>query len=108
MFDLMINLEEWNDLTDQQRAIFETVCEANIAYGLAEGEAIQAAALEKIKAQGVTIHTWDPAILDALRKAWDQVVAEESAKNPNFKRVWEHLSAFRKQYAVWREVGYLR
>lgn len=108
LFDLMINLDEWNDLTDQQRAIFETVCEANITYGLAEGEAIQFAALQKIQAQGVTIHQWNDEILDALRKAWDEVVAEESATNANFKKVWDHLSAFRANYAVWKDIGYLR
>ena len=107
LFDLMINLDEWNDLTDQQRALFETVCEANITYGLAEGEAIQFEALEKIKAEGVTIHKWNDEILDAMRNAWNEVVAEESANNPNFKRVWDHLSAFRARYATWKEIGYL-
>ncbi|TVQ56567.1 MAG: TRAP transporter substrate-binding protein [Rhodobacteraceae bacterium] len=108
MFDLMINLDEWNDLTEQQQAIIETVCEANIAYGLAEGEALQPQALANIEAQGVTIHTLNDEILEALSTAWDEVVAEESATNANFKRVWDHLSAFRESYALWREVGYLR
>ncbi len=107
MFDLMINKDEWDGLNDQQKAMFETVCEANIAYGLAEGEAIQAEALRKIREAGVTIHKWDPEILDALRAAWEEVVAEESAKNPTFKRVWDHLQAFRAEYATWREIGYL-
>ena len=108
LFDLMINLDEWNDLSEEQQAIIQTVCEANIAYGLAEGEAIQFEALEKIKAQGVTVHTWKPEILDAMRGAWAEVVAEETAKNPNFKRVWENLSAFRAKYATWKEIGYLQ
>jgi TRAP-type mannitol/chloroaromatic compound transport system substrate-binding protein len=107
MFDLMINKDEWDGLSDQQKAIFETVCEANVAYGLAEGEAIQYAALQKIQDAGVTIHQWNPEILDALRKGWDEVVAEETAKNPNFKKVWEHLQAFRANYAKWKAIGYL-
>jgi TRAP-type mannitol/chloroaromatic compound transport system substrate-binding protein len=107
LFDLMINLDEWNDLSPQQQAILEAVCDANITYGLAEGEALQFEALEKIQAEGVTIHKWNDEILDAMRGAWAEVVAEESAVNPNFKRVWEHLSAFRERYAVWKEIGYL-
>jgi TRAP-type mannitol/chloroaromatic compound transport system substrate-binding protein len=106
-FDLMMNLDEWESLTEQQQAIFETVCDANIAYGIAEGEAIQFEALQKIEAEGVTIHRWNDEILDAMRAAWDEVVAEESASNPNFARVWESLSAFRANYATWREIGYL-
>lgn len=107
LFDLMMNKDEWDALSDQTKAIFETVCEANVAYGLAEGEAIQSEALQKIEAEGVTIHTWPPEILDAMRAAWDEVVAEETASNPNFAKVWESLSQFRESYAKWKEIGYL-
>jgi TRAP-type mannitol/chloroaromatic compound transport system substrate-binding protein len=108
LFDLMMNKDEWDALSEQTQAVFETVCEANVAYGLAEGEAIQFEALEKIEAEGVTIHTWPPEILDALRAGWEEVVAEETASNPNFARVWESLSTFRANYAKWNEIGYLR
>ena len=68
LFDLMINKDEWDALSDDTKALFETVCEANIAYGLAEGEAIQFAALQDLQEKGVTIHTWSPEILDALTR----------------------------------------
>jgi TRAP-type mannitol/chloroaromatic compound transport system substrate-binding protein len=35
------------------------------------------------------------------------VIAEESAANPNFKRVFDSYSRFRKDYAIWREHGYV-
>jgi TRAP-type mannitol/chloroaromatic compound transport system substrate-binding protein len=107
MFDLMMNIDEWESLTEQQQAIFETVCEANVAHGIAEGEAIQFEALQKLQDEGVTIHRWNEEILDAMRAGWAEVVEEESATNPNFAKVWESLSAFRENYATWREVGYL-
>jgi TRAP-type mannitol/chloroaromatic compound transport system substrate-binding protein len=34
--------------------------------------------------------------------------AEESAKDPDFKRTHDSLAAFRKQYAIWKEHGYLK
>jgi TRAP-type mannitol/chloroaromatic compound transport system substrate-binding protein len=40
LFDLMINLDLWESLSDTQKAQIETVCDASIAYGLAEGEAM--------------------------------------------------------------------
>ena len=46
--------------------------------------------------------------LSALQKAWGEVVEEEVAKNPQFKKVWESYSQFRKGYAIWREHGYLQ
>ena len=43
-----------------------------------------------------------------MRSAWEEVIAEESAKDPDFKRAHESLAAFRKQYAIWKEHGYLK
>lgn len=108
MFDLMMNKDEWDGLGEDTQALFRAVCEANVAYGLAEGEAIQSDALTEIKAEGVTIHTWSPEILAALRGGWDAVVAEEVASNPNFAKTWASLSAFRAQYAIWKDIGYLK
>ncbi|MBC2858146.1 TRAP transporter substrate-binding protein [Stappia sp. 28M-7] len=107
-FDLMMNKAEWDALDDQTKAIFETVCEANMIYGIAEGEAIQSAALAELEKQGVNLKTFDPAILEALQTAWNEVVEEEKAANPNFVKAWESLSKFRKEYETWSNIGYLK
>ncbi len=108
LFELMLNKAEWDGLDDQTRAIFETVCDANLVYGMAEGEAIQAAALAELKANGVNIMEWDDATLDTLEKAWLEVVEEEKAANPNFVKAWESLTKFREEYKVWSDIGYLK
>ncbi len=108
MFDLMMNLDMWNDLTDTQRAQIESVCGDNVRYAIAEGEAIQFAAMQELVDQhGVTIHQWSDEILDELRAAWADEVADLTATDENFARVWESLSTFRENYAIWGERGYL-
>jgi TRAP-type mannitol/chloroaromatic compound transport system substrate-binding protein len=57
---------------------------------------------------GVQIRRWSPEIIAAYEKAWNEVVAEESAKNPNFKRIWDSYAQFRRDYAIWRDMGYLK
>ena len=57
---------------------------------------------------GVQIKTWPPEIMAAIEKAWSEVAKEESDKNPNFKRVLDHYTAFRKDYAIWKGIGYLK
>jgi TRAP-type mannitol/chloroaromatic compound transport system substrate-binding protein len=57
---------------------------------------------------GVQIKKWSPEIMAAYEKAWNEVVVEESATNPNFKKVWESYSKFRTDYAIWRDLGYLK
>jgi TRAP-type mannitol/chloroaromatic compound transport system substrate-binding protein len=75
----------------------------------AQSEAIQFKALREMRDKnGVKILYWSPEILKAYEKAWGEVVAEESAKNPNFKKVWDSYAKFRADYDIWREHGYLK
>lgn len=106
-FELMINKDVWDALSDTRKAQLETVCQSAITYGLAEGEAIQAGALKELQEKGVTLHRWPPEILDALRASWEEVVADLKAENPTFAEAWESLSAFRANYATWKDIGYL-
>ncbi|HEV7369255.1 TRAP transporter substrate-binding protein [Arenibaculum sp.] len=106
--DLAINIDAWNELTDTQKAQIESVCDAAIVYGLAEGETIQFEALQKLQAEGVEIKTWSPEILEAMEAGWNEVVAEEKQKSPAFAEAWDSLAAFRENYGVWRDIATLR
>ncbi len=108
LFELLINKKKWDSLDSQQKAVLQTACKANVAIGLAEGEAIQFKAMKTLKEKGVTFHKWSQADLDLLRKTWEGVAAEVAAKNADFKKAWDSLQAFRKDYALWKEYGYLK
>jgi TRAP-type mannitol/chloroaromatic compound transport system substrate-binding protein len=108
LFDLMINLDLWESLDEDTQFKFQMVCDANITHGLAEGEAIQVPALQELQEKGVTIHTWDQSVLDDLQAAWLEVAAEEAENDADFARVLESYNSFRENYAVWRELGYLK
>ncbi len=106
--ELLLNKKKWDAMTEQQRELIKTACKANVAYQFSEGEAIQGKALAEMKAKGVNIHKWPPEMLAAYEKAWNEVAAEEAAKNPDFKKVWDSLQSFRKQYKIWSDLGYLQ
>ncbi len=103
--DLVINFETWEKLTDSQKSQIETVCGDNLRYGIALSESLQFEALKRLTAEGVNIQTWPPEILDAFRAAWRDVVAEQVADNREFKTVWQALTRFREDYAIWREIS---
>jgi TRAP-type mannitol/chloroaromatic compound transport system substrate-binding protein len=105
--ELLINMDRWRALTAADKALFEMACSDNIRRGIAEGEAIQFQALADLEARGVILHKWPPEILDAFRAAWDQVVAEEVARDADFARAWASLSAFRKRYKLWSALAYI-
>ena len=106
-FDLDINLKIWDSLEDQHKAIIELACGDVLREMVAEGEALQGQAIQGMKAKGVEVRRWPPMILVAFEDAWGQVVAEESAANPNFKRVYESYSDFRKSYEAWKYLSAL-
>ena len=106
--ELLINKKKWDTLSDQQKAVIELACGETIRQSLAYGEAAQFGALKEIQAQGVTLKTWGPEFLAAFTGAWEEVAKEEAASNPMFKKIWDSYSAFRANYAIWRDSGYLK
>ena len=107
--ELYVNQKKWDALSDPHKAIIEQACGSLISDVVAEGEATQFKAMREMQEKnGVQIKAWSPEIMAALQKSWNEVVAEESASNPNFKKVWDSYSKFRADYAIWREHGYLK
>jgi len=41
--------------------------------------------------------------LEHLHAAFDEVIAEQTSKDADFKRVWESLTAYRASVAPWAE-----
>ena len=105
--ELIVNMERWQALPDDLKLLVETVCGESIRLSIAEGDALQFKAIAALKKQGVSVHRWSPEILAAFEAGWQEVVAERSAENADFARVWQSLKAFREDYAVWLGLGYL-
>jgi TRAP-type mannitol/chloroaromatic compound transport system substrate-binding protein len=106
---LSIHDKKWNALSDQHKAIIELACGDTLQDMIADGEATQWKAMKEMRDKhGVKIMRWPPEIMKAYEKAWNEVVAEESASNPNFKRIYDSYSKFRAEYSLWREYGYLK
>ena len=107
-FELMINLEKWQNLSTQQQAQIYTTCGDNIRYAIAEGEALQAEAINILKEGGTQFHQWPDEILHEFQKAWIEVAEEEAEKDPDFKRAWNSLQEFRTSYKTWKDLGYIK
>ena len=107
LLELLNNRKKWDALSQTQQAQFRIACGDNVREGFAEGEAIQVKALNELKKKGVKIHRWPDDILAAFEKAWHEVAAEDSAADATFARVWKSYTDFRKEYRVWKDIGYL-
>ena len=103
--ELLINLKAWDALTASQKAQIETLCGDNVRYSLSEGEASQFQALKTLVGQGVRLQRLSPGLRDALERAWQQVLQQETSDDSEFGRVWQSLAGFRGEFEVWQELG---
>jgi TRAP-type mannitol/chloroaromatic compound transport system substrate-binding protein len=106
--ELLVNMENWNKLSEEHQAMLETACLAQVTEMIADGESSQFKAMLENEKNGVKNLYWQPEMLNKFEAAWNEVIAEETAGNPDSKRVWESISAFREKYAIWRKFGYLK
>ena len=106
--EILVNMDKWNALPPAYQAMFESACTANIAVQIADGEASQFEAMLANEADGVTNVVWPDEFLDAFRAAWDEVVEEEIADNPDAQALWASYQTFAEGYKVWGDRGYLK
>jgi TRAP-type mannitol/chloroaromatic compound transport system substrate-binding protein len=107
-FELLINKDAWNKLSDHQKMVIEVVCRASVADSFAHTEAIQGKVIkENVEKRGVKNKYWSKDMLNLFKKTWLEVAAEQSSKDAFFKKVWDDYSAFNKDYRFWSSLGFL-
>jgi TRAP-type mannitol/chloroaromatic compound transport system substrate-binding protein len=84
--------------------MIETAGEAQISFTYSETEATQFDVMAEMRDKHkVQVMRWSDKDLAAFEKGWLEVLKEESAKDPLFKKVADHYLDYRKKYAIWGE-----
>ena len=101
MLHNFINIDKWNALPKQyQEAIISASREANLDM-VAEYDAKNPVALQRLKAAGVQFHRYNDDIMKGFYKAANELYDDESAKNPKFKKIYDEWKKFRASEAEW-------
>ena len=103
MNELIVNQAKWDSLDASQQALIEESCKAVNLESITSTMALNAKAVAEFEAAGVEIKSFPSEVLDPLQAAFDEVIAEQVAKDADFKRVWESLTAYRASVAPWAE-----
>jgi TRAP-type mannitol/chloroaromatic compound transport system substrate-binding protein len=89
--------------------MIELAAGESIHFTYAETEAKNPEAMNKMLADhGVTNVRWSDEDLAAFEQAWDEVLAENSANDPVFKKVADSYAAFRTVYKTWGDAQFLK
>jgi TRAP-type mannitol/chloroaromatic compound transport system substrate-binding protein len=100
----LMNKQAYDALPDAFKGMIEVAARAQVIHTYAETEASQFDVMAEMRDKHkVQVKRWDDKALAAFEKAWLEVIAEQSAKDPLFKKVSDHYLDFRKKYAIWGE-----
>jgi TRAP-type mannitol/chloroaromatic compound transport system substrate-binding protein len=99
--DLYVNTKAYDGLSAEYKAAIE--CAAAYAHTdmQAKYDARNAAALKKLVAGGTKLFRFPKDLMDTAFKESMALYSEVSAKNPNWKKVYDDYSAFRRDANLW-------
>ena len=104
-----INMDKWNGLSDQNQALIEIGAGESLMYIYAETEYVNPYAMVEMgEKYGVITRRWRDDQIAVFEQAWNDVVAEDSAKDPLFKEVADSYFSFRKDYKKWGDAQSLK
>jgi TRAP-type mannitol/chloroaromatic compound transport system substrate-binding protein len=101
----MINLQKWNELPRNYQAIVTAAAALCSVEQTARYDARNPAALKRLVAAGTQLRPFSQPIMEACLKASNEVNAETSAANPDYKKVWDSILAFRNDEYLWWQVA---
>ncbi len=100
--EYFFNKKAYESLPKDLQHIVDAVCMENEQWSLTQFDAQNGAALQKlINEHNVQLIKFPDAVLDALRKLAEEVLAEEAAKSPMAKKVNESFKNFQKVVGSW-------
>lgn len=91
---LMINMDVWNGMSDQERAMYEAACQVSMAWTLNYAPSAQTPQIEEFEAGGTVVKRFPDEVLLQLRAATDRVLGEEAEKDPIYGEAYRSMKDF--------------
>lgn len=104
--EILMPAHRWEALSDPHRSAIEGACAEAAAWSSSVAVVMQMEALESFRAAGVELHGWPAPALAALRQAWTEVIAEDTARDPLLAEAWEGYQRFSAAYGDWQARAY--
>ncbi|MFZ5733440.1 MAG: TRAP transporter substrate-binding protein [Pseudomonadota bacterium] len=102
-----VNLAKWEALPAAYKSLIKTASSLANETMQARYDNLNPPALKRLVGGGTQLRPFSAAVMDACLKAANEVYAETSATNADFKKIYEHMAAYRSdQYLMWQVAEY--
>ena len=105
MVHAFANLEKYNALPKSYQAVFDNACAHANTWMNARYDMQNPTALKRLVAGGTQLRPFSPEVLEACLKATNELWAEISAKNADFKKSIDAMQAYRADQYLWWQVA---
>jgi TRAP-type mannitol/chloroaromatic compound transport system substrate-binding protein len=99
------NLDKWNSLPKNYQAILTNAMANANSWMAARYDMQNPAALKRLVAGGTQLRPFTNEVLEACLKSTNELWAEISAKNPDFKKSIDAMQAYRSDEYLWWQVA---
>ncbi len=101
--ELLINLDAWNSLTLDLQKIIEVSAAANNVWMHAEFDVLNQEALQELKEKysHIEILEFPQEVMQEFQQLTNEVLEEQAANDPVFRKVYDNYKAFRDQNDEW-------
>lgn len=101
----MFNKERYEGLPAHYQSILRSCCQATDADMLEKYDWKNPTALKELVAGGAKLMPFPPEVLEAFFNAANEVYAELDATNPEWKKIWDSIKAFRNDWYLYNQTA---
>jgi len=105
MLHAMVNLDKWNGLSKHYKAVIANAAANANLWMSARYDLQNPSALKRLVASGTQLKPFPSDVMDACLKATNDLWAEISSKNADFKKSIEAMQAYRSDQYLWWQVA---
>lgn len=105
--EVQVNRSAWDKLPKEYQEVFKTAAMESNLNMLAKYDALNGAALERLKQGGTKLRGYSQPIMTAAQKAAFALYEENASQDSTFKEVYEQWKGFREQVSQWNQINEL-
>ncbi len=102
---VFVNRQKFEELPPAYKAILRAAGQLSNVVTQGKYDALNPPALKRLVANGAHLRAFSTEILTACYQAATEVYAETSAQNADFKKIYDHMAAFRGDQYLWWQVA---